>query len=118
MFAGRYRYEPADAKLDRLEALVVTQYARPLADVRFVASILSISCEQRYGALPMTPQKHKDETLRTLVDLTEVIKRMQENQNALKAANLGTCRSRSGRCNCCPSVICTRRKRIGLERPD
>ncbi len=69
------RDETADAKLDKLEALVVTQYGRPLADVRFVAAILSIPCEARYGALPMTPQKHKDETLRTLVDLTEAAAR-------------------------------------------
>ena len=54
------RDEPTDAKLDKLEALIVTHYARPLADVRFVAAILSIPCEERYGALPMTPQKHKD----------------------------------------------------------
>src|ERR1700735_199856 len=65
------RDETTDAKLDKLEALVVTHYGRPLADVRFVAAILSIPCEQRYGALPMTPQKFKDETLRTLVDITE-----------------------------------------------
>src|SRR5580692_962637 len=71
------RDETADAKLDKLEALIVTQYGRPLADVRFVASILSIPCEQRYGALPMTPQKHKDETLRTLVDITEAAARLQ-----------------------------------------
>src|SRR5271167_1837577 len=71
------RGETADAKLDKLEALVVTQYGRPLADVRFVASILSIPCEARYGALPMTPQKHKDETLRTLVDLMEAAARKQ-----------------------------------------
>ena len=71
------RDETADAKLDKLEALIVTHYGRPLADVRFVASILSIPCEQRYGALPMTPQKHKDETLRTLVDLTEAAARQQ-----------------------------------------
>jgi class 3 adenylate cyclase/DNA-binding winged helix-turn-helix (wHTH) protein len=71
------RDETADSKLDRLEALVVTQYSRPLADVRFVASILSIPCEQRYGALRMTPQKFKDETLRTLVDLTEATARQQ-----------------------------------------
>ena len=69
------RDESADAKLDKLEALIVTQYGRPRADVRFVASILSIPCEQRYGALPMTPQRHKDETLRTLVDLTEAASR-------------------------------------------
>jgi predicted ATPase len=71
------RDETADAKLDKLEALVVTHYGRPLADVRFVASILSIPCEARYGALPMTPQKHKDETLRTLVDITEAAARKQ-----------------------------------------
>jgi class 3 adenylate cyclase len=63
------RDETADAKLDKLQALIVTQYGRPLTDVRFVASILSIPCEHRYGAPPITPQKHKDETLRTLVDI-------------------------------------------------
>jgi class 3 adenylate cyclase len=71
------RDETTDPKLDKLEALVVTHYGRPLADVRFVAAILSIPCEQRYGALPMTPQKHKDETLRTLVDITEAAARRQ-----------------------------------------
>jgi tetratricopeptide (TPR) repeat protein len=57
--------------------LVVTDYGRPLADVRFVAAILSIPYEQRYGPLPMTPQKHKDETLRILVDITEAAARQQ-----------------------------------------
>jgi class 3 adenylate cyclase len=71
------RDDTADSKLDKLEALVVTHYGRPLADVRFIASILSIPCEQRYGALAMTPQKHKDETLRTLVDLVEAAARKQ-----------------------------------------
>ena len=65
------RDETADAKLDKLEALVATHYGRPLADVRFVAAILSLPNEERYGALSMTPQRHKDETLRTLVDLSE-----------------------------------------------
>ena len=44
------RDETTDAKLDKLEALVVTHYGRPIADVRFVASILLIPCEERYGA--------------------------------------------------------------------
>jgi predicted ATPase len=69
------RDETVDAKLDKLEALIVTQYGRPITDVRFIASILFITCEQRYGALPMTPQKHKDETLRTLVDVSEAAAR-------------------------------------------
>jgi class 3 adenylate cyclase/tetratricopeptide (TPR) repeat protein len=71
------RDETVEAKLDKLEALIVTQYGRPLADVRFVASILSIPCERRYGALPMTPRKLKDETLRTLVDITEAAARLR-----------------------------------------
>ena len=69
------RDETPDAKLDKLEELVVAQHGRPVPDVRFVASILSIPYEQRYGAVTMTPQKHKDETLRTLVDITEVAAR-------------------------------------------
>jgi tetratricopeptide (TPR) repeat protein len=71
------RDETADAKLDKLETLIVTQYGRPLTDVCFVAAMLSIPCEQRYGPLPMTPQKHKDETLRTLVDISEAAARQQ-----------------------------------------
>ena len=71
------RDEAAESKLDKLEALIVTHYRRPLADVRFLASILSIPCEQRYGALAMMPQKHKDEMLRTLVDLVEAAARGQ-----------------------------------------
>src|SRR3954452_14584462 len=71
------RDETAESKLDKLEALVVTHYARPLADVRFVASILSIPCEKRYAPLAMTPQRYKDETLQALVDITEVAVRRQ-----------------------------------------
>src|SRR5215470_10216573 len=71
------RDEAPEAKLEKLEALVVEYYGRPLADVRFVASMLSVPCEGRYGALTMTPQKHKDETLRILVDLIEAAARRQ-----------------------------------------
>ena len=71
------RDEAPESKLDKLEALIVGEYGRPLSDVRFIASILSIPCEARYGPLTMTPQKHKDETLRTLVDLAEAAARKQ-----------------------------------------
>ncbi len=71
------RDENTDSKLDKLEALIVHDYGRPGADVRFVASILSIPPEDRYGQQVMTPQKFKDETLRTLVDLTEAAARKQ-----------------------------------------
>src|SRR6201995_2767865 len=71
------RDETTEARLDKLEALIVTQYGRPLGDVRFVATILSLPCEERYGTLAMTPQRQKDETLRTLVDITEAAARKQ-----------------------------------------
>ena len=71
------RDEAPDSKLDKLEALIVTHHGRPKTDVRFVAAILSIACEHRYGALSLTPQKHKDETLRTLVDISEAAARRQ-----------------------------------------
>lgn len=64
------RDESPAARLDKLEALAVNRYGRPLADVRFIAGLLSIPCDERYGALPMTPQKHKDELQRALVDLS------------------------------------------------
>jgi class 3 adenylate cyclase/tetratricopeptide (TPR) repeat protein len=71
------RDDTSDVKLDKLEALVVTHYGRPMADVRFVAAVLLIPCEARYGALSMTPQKQKDETLRTLVDISGAAARKQ-----------------------------------------
>ena len=67
------REEPPESKLDKLEAFVVALYGRPIEDVRFIASILSIPCGERYGVLTMTPQKRKDETLRALLDLVEAI---------------------------------------------
>jgi len=71
------RDESPESKLDKLEALVVDHFGRPVSDVRFVAAMLSIPCDDRYGELVMTPQKFKDETLRTLVDLTEAAARQQ-----------------------------------------
>jgi predicted ATPase len=64
------RDETPEAKLDKLEALLA-QSSRPVGDVRFLASMLSVPCDQRYGPLPMTPHKQKEETLRALADLVE-----------------------------------------------
>jgi class 3 adenylate cyclase/predicted ATPase len=71
------RDDTAEQKLDKLEALVVGQYGRPREDVRFIAAMLSIPCEERFGAVAMTPQKFKDETLRAFVDASEAIARRQ-----------------------------------------
>lgn len=61
------REDTPETRLDKLEALIVREYGRPREDLRFVATMLNIPCEARYGALTMTPQKFKDETLRALV---------------------------------------------------
>ena len=71
------RDETPESKLDKLESLIVAHYGRPLSDVRFIAAMLSIPYDERNGTIAMTPQKHKDETLRTLVDLTEASARKQ-----------------------------------------
>jgi len=64
------RDESPESKLDKVEALVAGVEGPP-GDVRFIASMLSIPCEARYGPLAMTPQKHKDETLRALVEFAD-----------------------------------------------
>jgi predicted ATPase len=69
------REDTADTKLDKLEAMIVGQYGRPREDLRFIATMLSIPCEERYGAVTMTPQKFKNETLRALVDTVEAVAR-------------------------------------------
>ena len=71
------RDEAPEARLDKLESLLVGDYGLPLHDVRFIASILSIPSESRYGARALTPQEHKDETLRTLADAAEAVARRQ-----------------------------------------
>jgi class 3 adenylate cyclase/tetratricopeptide (TPR) repeat protein len=71
------RDETAESKLDKLEALIVGHYGLPRSDVRFVAAMLSVPYDRRYGELEMTPQKFKDETLRTLVDITEAAAKKQ-----------------------------------------
>jgi hypothetical protein len=57
------RDDTPEQKLDKLEALVVGQYGRPRVDLRFIATMLSIPCEERYGVVAVTPQKFKDEDL-------------------------------------------------------
>ena len=55
----------------------------------FVAAMLSIPCEARYGPLAMTPQKHKDETLRALVDSPKPLARKQPTVMLYRGCALG-----------------------------
>ena len=69
------RDEPAASKLDKLEAMIVRRNGLALKDVRFIAAMLSIPCEERYGPLAITPRLAKQETVRALVDLVTAIAR-------------------------------------------
>ena len=71
------RDEAAEQKLEKLEAFIVGQYRHSRDDARLIAAMLSIPYEARYGAVPMTPQKFKDETLRALIDIVEAAARQQ-----------------------------------------
>jgi len=71
------REDTPEERLAKLEALIVGEYGRPREDLRFIAAMLSMPHEPRYGAVAMTPQKFKDETFRALVDTVEAAARRQ-----------------------------------------
>ena len=70
---GFERDDSAETMLDKLESRLVTELKCPKQDCNFIARALSIPCDERYGALNMTPQRQKDETLRALVDTVATI---------------------------------------------
>ncbi|GAC1555998.1 MAG: AAA family ATPase [Beijerinckiaceae bacterium] len=71
--------EDSSSRLDKLEALVAGHYGQPLEDVRFIAAILSIPYEERYGPLAMAPRLAKSETIRILVNIVKATARTQPN---------------------------------------
>jgi class 3 adenylate cyclase/tetratricopeptide (TPR) repeat protein len=64
------RDDPPEVRLERLEALLIDEYNRPVADVPLIASILSLPYEERHGRSTLTPQERKAETIQAIVDLT------------------------------------------------
>lgn len=69
--------ETAAAKLDKLEGFVVRERGRPLEDARFLAAILSIPCEDRYGPATLTAKRQKEQTIVVLVNLLAARTRAQ-----------------------------------------
>ena len=70
------RDESAESKLDKLERFL-EGYGRPTLDANLLSRLLSLPGQARYGALSMTPQKQKDETLRALNDIIETAAQKQ-----------------------------------------
>ncbi|HJX20943.1 MAG TPA: AAA family ATPase, partial [Steroidobacteraceae bacterium] len=71
------RDEAPASRLDKLEALVVGHYGLPRSDLPFVAAMLSLPCEDRYGPLTMAPRLVKEETIRVLVDVVKAAARTE-----------------------------------------
>ncbi len=71
------RDERADSRLDKLEALVVDRLGLPKDDLRFVAAMLSIPYQDRYGAILISPKLAKEDTMRVLVDIVRAAARTQ-----------------------------------------
>jgi tetratricopeptide (TPR) repeat protein len=68
--------ESSSAKLDKLEHLIVAGCGLPLSDVSFLASMLSIPCNDRYGEPePMSAERVRNETIRAVADLIEAMAR-------------------------------------------
>lgn len=63
------RDEPATAKLDKLDALVVARCGLPRDDIRLVAAILSIPFHDRYEPLTLAPRLLKERTIAVLVEV-------------------------------------------------
>ncbi len=72
---GLTRDDPPAVRLDKLEKMAMGEYGRPYEDMRFLASVMAIPCEDRYGPIEMTTQRQRAETLRALVDLTSAAAR-------------------------------------------
>jgi len=71
------RDEAPDSRLDKLEALLVGRYKLPRGDVQFIAAMMSLPHESRYGPLTMTPRRAKEETIRILVNIVKAAARAE-----------------------------------------
>jgi tetratricopeptide (TPR) repeat protein len=69
------RDEAPASRLDKLDALIAGHYGLPPGDVRFMAAMLSLPFEERYGPLTMAPRLVKEETIRVLADIVKAAAR-------------------------------------------
>jgi class 3 adenylate cyclase/tetratricopeptide (TPR) repeat protein len=65
---GFTREDSPEQKLDKLERRFIGELGCTRTDCNLLARALSIPCEARYGALEMSPQRQKDETVRVFID--------------------------------------------------
>jgi class 3 adenylate cyclase/tetratricopeptide (TPR) repeat protein len=71
--------ESPESKLDKLATVVVERCGLPNDHVRFLAAMLSLPYEERYGTIEMAPRLGIKETIRALVDLVWATSRRRPN---------------------------------------
>jgi tetratricopeptide (TPR) repeat protein len=67
LFPGRAMN--AEARLDKLEAFLVERLGLARQDMRFIAALLSIPYQERYGAILLSPKLAKEDTMRILIEI-------------------------------------------------
>jgi len=67
------REDSAEQKLDKVEQRLIDELGRSRTDCHLLARAMSLPAEARYGALEMSPQRQKDETVALLVDIVAQI---------------------------------------------
>ena len=65
----RLKTRTPNARLDKLEALMVDKLGLARDDLRFIAAMLSIPFHDRYGAILISPKLAREDTMRTLVEV-------------------------------------------------
>jgi len=71
------RDESPEVRLAKLEARVMGELGRPALEVNLIGRLFNLPVEAKYGALAMSPQKQKDETLRALAEVVQAASRRQ-----------------------------------------
>jgi class 3 adenylate cyclase/predicted ATPase len=74
---GFTREDSAEDRLDKLERYLIGEFGRGRTECNLLGRALAIACEARYGALEMSPQRQKDDTIALLVDLVAELARRQ-----------------------------------------
>jgi predicted ATPase len=74
---GLVRAKSDQEKLVLLEHRLIDELGFARAHCQLLAHLLSIPCSARYGDLKLSPQRQKDDTIRTLVDIGAAIAQRQ-----------------------------------------
>ncbi len=74
---GLGRDDDPGSRLAKLEAFLLERLGLPKDDLPFIAALLSIPFEERYGAITIAPKLAKESTMRVLVDIVRAEARVQ-----------------------------------------